>query len=99
MRRVSVVGNSGAGKSRFAQRLAAELGAPWVELDAESLRRPPRRACLRVQSLAPPEHFDEPLDTLFPRFAALGGLYSVKHAVAVSASEVIEGLLSGWIGR
>jgi len=34
MRRVSVVGNAGAGKSRFAQRLAAELGAPWVELDA-----------------------------------------------------------------
>ncbi len=34
MRRVSVVGNAGAGKSRFAQRLAAELGARWVELDA-----------------------------------------------------------------
>jgi adenylate kinase family enzyme len=34
VRRVSVVGNAGAGKSRFAQRLAAELGAPWVELDA-----------------------------------------------------------------
>jgi adenylate kinase family enzyme len=34
MRRVSVVGNAGAGKSRFAQRLAAQLGAPWVELDA-----------------------------------------------------------------
>lgn len=34
VRRVSVVGNAGAGKSRFAQRLAAKLGAPWVELDA-----------------------------------------------------------------
>jgi adenylate kinase family enzyme len=34
MRRVSVVGNAGAGKTRFAQRLAAEIGAPWVELDA-----------------------------------------------------------------
>jgi adenylate kinase family enzyme len=34
VRRVSVVGNSGVGKSRFAQRLAAKLGAPWVELDA-----------------------------------------------------------------
>jgi adenylate kinase family enzyme len=34
MQRVSVVGNAGAGKSRFAQRLAAQLGAPWVELDA-----------------------------------------------------------------
>jgi adenylate kinase family enzyme len=31
---VSIVGNAGAGKSRFAQRLVAELGAPWVELDA-----------------------------------------------------------------
>jgi adenylate kinase family enzyme len=34
MRRVSVVGNAGAGKTRFAQRLSAEIGAPWVELDA-----------------------------------------------------------------
>src|SRR5580700_9202317 len=34
VRRVSVVGNAGAGKSRFAQRLAAELGVRWVELDA-----------------------------------------------------------------
>jgi len=34
MRRVSVVGNAGAGKSRFAQHLADKLGAPWVELDA-----------------------------------------------------------------
>jgi hypothetical protein len=34
MQRASVVGNAGAGKSRFAQRLAAQLGAPWVELDA-----------------------------------------------------------------
>jgi adenylate kinase family enzyme len=34
MQRVSVIGNAGAGKSRFARRLAAQLGAPWVELDA-----------------------------------------------------------------
>jgi hypothetical protein len=52
-----------------------------------------------VQSLAAPEHFDEPLDALFARLAALGSLYSVKHAVAISASEVVEGLLSGRMGR
>jgi hypothetical protein len=52
-----------------------------------------------VWSLATPEHFDELLDALFARLAALGGLYSVKHAVAVSASEVVEGLLSGRLGR
>lgn len=32
--RVSVVGNSGAGKSRLAERIAEILGAPYVELDA-----------------------------------------------------------------
>ncbi len=34
VRRVSVVGNAGSGKSHLAQRIAAELGVPWVELDA-----------------------------------------------------------------
>lgn len=34
MRRVSVVGNSGSGKTQLAQRLAAALDVPHVELDA-----------------------------------------------------------------
>ena len=34
MQRVSVVGNSGSGKSTIARRLAASLGAPHIELDA-----------------------------------------------------------------
>jgi len=33
MQRISVVGNSGSGKSHLAAQLAAALGAPWVELD------------------------------------------------------------------
>ncbi len=34
MQRVSVVGNTGSGKSRLAQRVAAILDVPYVELDA-----------------------------------------------------------------
>ena len=34
MRRVSVVGSSGAGKSTFAAALAGVLGVPWLELDS-----------------------------------------------------------------
>ena len=34
LRRVSVVGTSGAGKSTFAAALAGILGAPWLELDS-----------------------------------------------------------------
>lgn len=34
MTRVSVVGNSGSGKSRLARRVADVLGVPYVELDA-----------------------------------------------------------------
>jgi adenylate kinase family enzyme len=34
VRRVSVVGTSGAGKSTFASALAAALGVPWLELDS-----------------------------------------------------------------
>lgn len=34
MKRVSVVGNAGSGKSRLAERIARTLGVPYVELDA-----------------------------------------------------------------
>lgn len=34
MKRVSIVGNSGSGKTHLAQRLAALMAAPHVELDA-----------------------------------------------------------------
>jgi len=34
VRRVSVVGNAGAGKSTFARRLAASLDVPHIEIDA-----------------------------------------------------------------
>ena len=34
MQRVSVVGSSGSGKSTFAERLAARLGVPLIQLDA-----------------------------------------------------------------
>lgn len=40
MRRVSVVGNSGSGKSTVAAALAARLGVPHVELDAIMHYRP-----------------------------------------------------------
>ena len=33
MERVTIVGNSGSGKSTLGRRLAARLGAPWLELD------------------------------------------------------------------
>ncbi|MDA0632630.1 (d)CMP kinase [Nonomuraea sp. MCN248] len=34
MRRISVVGNSGSGKSTIAAELARRLGVPWLELDS-----------------------------------------------------------------
>ena len=33
MQRISVVGNSGSGKTTVAQAIAAELGLPYLELD------------------------------------------------------------------
>jgi adenylate kinase family enzyme len=33
-RRVSVVGNSGSGKSTVARAIATRLGVPWIELDS-----------------------------------------------------------------
>jgi len=66
---------------------------------SEALRRPSRRVHLRVESLAARQHLDEPLDATAPRPAALGGLYSVEHGIAVSATEIVEGLLGGRVCR
>ena len=48
--RFSVVGNSGSGKSTLSRRLAAQLGAPLLELDA--LKHGPRWTPLATEPFA-----------------------------------------------
>ena len=65
---------------------------------SEALRRRPCRARLMVEGFAARKHLHEPLDALLARLAALGGFDPVKHGVAVSATEVVEGLSGGRVG-
>ena len=78
MRRVLVIGCSGAGKSTFSKALAAETGLPLISLDAEYWRpgwtQPPRAAwrsnvaelCARDVWLMDGT-FDSSLDLRLPR--------------------------------
>ena len=75
MRRVSVVGSPGAGKSTLGAALAARLGGPWIELDALNHQPgwvPRERDAQRGRARRP------------VRWAALGGRRQLLHGLANS---------------
>lgn len=61
MRRVSVIGASGSGKTTFAAALAERMGVPHIELDTMSLACPRTRP---DRTLSPPLLMASPAATL-----------------------------------